>query len=335
MIGIKIYDLQGDIHELFNEWRSLDFDSIFLSASLCSNPEFRELIKKNNMKAFIILPIFYNPEELEKNPELYSITNEGEKAVEEWVKFVCPTQEDYKRNLIEEIKKIVTELNPDGLSLDFIRYFVFWEKIYPDRTLNSIPISCFCSNCLERFQKETESVLPEKILDIKGIADFILNNYAIEWTKWKCTVIYNLIKEITEEARKIKPDILINIHVVPWRQEDFGGAIKKIAAQDIKQIAKTVDFISPMCYSHMLKREPSWISTVVKDMYEQTKHRIIPSIQVEKCYLKTEVSTREFNDMIEMAIKDPSEGVIFWSWDKIQKNVEKKNLLKKLPSFSS
>ena len=53
MIGIKVYDLQGDLHELFNEWRSLNFDSIFKDASLYSNPEFQELMKKNNMKTFM------------------------------------------------------------------------------------------------------------------------------------------------------------------------------------------------------------------------------------------------------------------------------------------
>ncbi|MFX0124308.1 MAG: hypothetical protein ACFFAE_11770 [Candidatus Hodarchaeota archaeon] len=90
------------------------------------------------MTVFIIFPVFYDPEALERNPELYSITNKGEKAVDEWVKFVCPTRDDYRKSKVEKMKKIVTELDPDGLSLDFNRYFVFWEKIYPRRTIESI-----------------------------------------------------------------------------------------------------------------------------------------------------------------------------------------------------
>ncbi|MHA2246234.1 MAG: hypothetical protein ACXADY_14815 [Candidatus Hodarchaeales archaeon] len=328
MIGTKIYQIRGNTHKLFKELHALKFDSLFVSASLCANLEFRELAKINNMNVFVVFPVFYNPEALENHPELYSITNEGEKAVEEWVKFVCPTREDYRTEKIEEIKKILKEHNPNGLSLDFIRYFVFWEKIYQERTLDSIPNCCFCSYCLKKFQLETEITLPEDIRDKQRIATFVKDNYEIEWTNWKCDVIYSLIKEITEEARKIKPDILINIHVIPWRKDDFGGAIKKIGGQDLKKIAKIVDYISPMCYSHMLKREPIWINSVVKDMYEQTKHKIIPSIQVEKCYLETEISTKEFCEMLTEAVKDPSIGVIFWSWEKIQKNFEKKKQLK-------
>lgn len=328
MIGTKIYDLQGDLQGLFKEWSSLSFDSIFVSTSLFSNSKFRELVKKNKLTAFIIFPIFYDPEALEKNPELYSITNEGKKAVEEWVKFVCPTRDDYRTKKIDVMKKIVTELNPDGLSLDFIRYFVFWEKIYPERTLDSIPNCCFCAYCLEKFQEDSKVTFPEEIKDNRRKAEFIQNNYTIEWTKWKCAVISSLIKEITEEARKLKPEILINVHVVPWRKTDFDGAIKKIAGQDLKEMAKIVDSISPMCYSPMLKRKPSWINAVVKDMYERTKHKIIPSIQVEKCYLNTEISTKEFSEMVVEALKDPSSGVIFWSWEKIQDNIEKKEQLK-------
>ncbi len=329
LIGTKVYNLQGNQKDIFEKWRFLNFNSIFVSTSLYSNLEFRQLAKDNDINVFVIFPIFYDPEALEMNPGLYSITNEGEKAIEEWVRFVCPTRKEYRAKKIEEISKIITELNPDGLSLDFIRYFVYWEKIYPERTLDSIPNCCFCSYCLKKFQEDTEVILPEGIMDTHIMAKFILKNYATKWTKWKCDVVYSLIQEITEEVRKIKPKILINVHVVPWRKDDFGGAIKKIAGQDLTEIAKIVDFISPMCYSHMLRRKPSWIHDVVKDMYEQTKDKIVPSIQVEKCYLKAEISKKEFGLMITEAIKTPSDGVIFWSWEKIQKNIEKKEQLKK------
>ncbi|MFX0124309.1 MAG: hypothetical protein ACFFAE_11775 [Candidatus Hodarchaeota archaeon] len=93
-----------------------------------------------------------------------------------------------------------------------------------------------------------------KIMDNQRIVEFIQNNFSIEWTKWKCTIISSFIKEITQEARKLKPDILINVHVLPWRQIDFNGTIEKIAGRDLKEIAKIVDIILPMFYSPMLKR---------------------------------------------------------------------------------
>jgi hypothetical protein len=332
MIGTKIYDLQGDFQGVIEEWRSLNFDTIFISSPLYSNHKFRKHMKKSKMTAFVIFPVFYNPKALEKDPELYSITNRGEKAVDEWVEFVCPTRDDYRKSKVEEMKKIVTELKPDGLSLDFIRYFVFWEKIYPGRTLKSIPNCCFCPYCIEKFQEDSKLTLPKEIMDNRRIAEFIQKNYSIEWTKWKCAVISSFIKEITQEARKLKPNILINVHVLPWKQIDFDGAIEKIAGQNLKEIAKIADIISPMCYSHMLKRNPSWINAVVKNMYELTKQKIVPSIQVEKYYLSTEITTKEFDEMVVEATKVPSSGVIFWSWEKILENPEKKEQIKRVIS---
>jgi len=334
IIGTKVYDLQGDLKEVFKEWRSLSFNTLFVSTSLYSDYKFRKLVTEKNMTAFIIFPVFYDPEALEKDPELYSITNRGEKAVDEWVKFVCPTRDEYRKSKVEEIKKIVTELNPDGLSLDFIRYFVFWEKIYSGRTLESIPNCCFCPYCIEKFQEDSKLTLPKEIIDNRRIAEFIQKNFSIEWTKWKCAIISSFIKEITQEARKLKHNILINVHVLPWRQIDFDGAIEKITGQDLKEIAKIADIISPMCYSYMLKRKPSWINAVVKNMYELTKQKIVPSIQVEKCYLPTEITTKEFDEMVVEAIKVPSSGVIFWSWEKIQDNPEKMEQIKRINEIS-
>jgi len=93
IIGVKIYEHGGNFDQLFSQWHSLKINTVFVSASLDSNIEFRTLAKANSIKRFIILPVFYNPEELKKKPDLYAITNKDEKAIDEWVHFVCPTRE--------------------------------------------------------------------------------------------------------------------------------------------------------------------------------------------------------------------------------------------------
>lgn len=328
IIGVKIYDYEISLPGLFEEWRSLGINAAFVSISLGSNKVFIELAKRNNISTFIIVPIFYNPEELQKKPDLFAITDSGDKAKEEWVCFVCPSREDYRRQRIEYIKNLIRQLNPDGLSLDFIRYFVFWEKIYQDRTLNSIANSCFDSHCLDKFQKDTNIRIPQRMSGVSERAKWIIGNHIQEWTNWKCKIITSMVKDLTEEAKKIKPDIIINVHAVPWREDDFGGAIKIIAGQDFAEIAQYTDFLSPMCYSHMLKRKPSWINSVVKDIYSQTNSKIIPSIQVKEAYLKDKLSISEFRKSLAEALKAPSKGVVFWSWEALEKDPEKKGEIK-------
>jgi len=223
---------------------------------------------------------------------------------------------------------VVREYNPDGISLDFIRYFVYWEKVYPDRILSSLPNTCFDSHCLEEFQKAAKIKIPLEFIDPREKAKWVIENHLPEWTEWKCQVITSMVKALSEEARKIKPDIKINIHTVPWRADDFGGAIKIIAGQDLAKIASHTDYLSPMCYHHMVMRNTSWIQSVVEDVYSLTHSQVIPSIQVEEAYIDRTLTLSEFRESLVEALKPPSKGVVFWSWEKLEKSTKKKELIK-------
>jgi uncharacterized lipoprotein YddW (UPF0748 family) len=328
LIGVKIYDYSGDLKNLFAAWKELGINTVFSSPVLESKQEFRSLAKKNDIATFIILPIFFNAEELDKRPDLYAITAQGEKASEEWVKFVCPTRQDYRSQKIEYVKNLVRELDPDGISLDFIRYFVYWEKVYPQRTLDSLPQTCFDSSCLESFQRTTGIKIPADLSETSQKAQWIIANHLQEWANWKCGVISSMVKELAEAARKIKPGIKVNIHAVPWRREDFGGAVRIIAGQDLAKIAPFADYISPMCYHHMVMRNPAWVHSVVEDVSHWTKGQVLPSIQVQEAYIEAKLSASEFKDALTEALKPPSKGVVFWNWDALEKSPEKKAVVK-------
>jgi hypothetical protein len=327
MIGVKIYAHKSSLPDLFKEWRELGVNTVFVSPALASQRPFRELAREKGIAVFLILPIFYNPEELKEDTGLYALTDRGERAKDDWVEFVCPTRPDYLERRSAAIKALIRDLDPDGISLDFIRYFVFWEMVYPERTLDSIADTCFDRSCLDLFQKETGIRLPERLTGIADKAHWILSEHRREWTDWKCSVISGVVRSIAEAARAAKPEIMINVHTVPWRREDFGGAIRAIAGQDLAALASQADMISPMCYWHMLKRDPPWVHDVVADVFSQSKGRVIPSIQVGNAYLSGKVSVEEFREALEEALKPPSEGVIFWNWDALAREPEKKAVL--------
>jgi hypothetical protein len=332
MIGIKVYNIDRGLKALFEEWDALGINIVFASPSVF-NGQFTELARKHDIQTFLILPVFYDPEALYDQPDLYAITDKGEKAIEDWVEFVCPSREHYRKTKIEYISQLVSDLDPDGISLDFIRYFCFWEKVYPDRHPDSIPNTCFCPVCLKKFQSDMDISIPESLTNVNEIAGWINENHQSEWIDWKCSLIGSMLSEIVNEAKKINPEIKVNLHVVPWRQDDFNNAIKRIVAQDFSAFAEYADIISPMTYSHMLKREPSWIQSVVKDISPQVNCKVIPSIQVNEAYLVDILSVEEFEQTLIEALKPPSSGVFFWSWEQLEKNPEKKEILKKVLSF--
>lgn len=330
MIGVKIYEHKGSLPALFAEWQTLGINTAFVSPGLASERDFRELARKQGLPFFLILPIFYDPEQLQKNPELYAVTDRDKRAKEDWVEFVCPTRESFRKQRVESIKSLVRELDPDGISLDFIRYFVFWEMIYPERTLDSIPNTCFDESCLKTFEKDTGIKVPPDVSAAGEKARWIMKNRGKEWAEWKCRVITSMVKAIAEETKKIKPGLMINIHSVPWRINDFGGAARIIAGQDLAALSAYSDLVSPMCYWHMLKRQPAWIHSVVEDVYSRTKGRVVPSIQVGNAYISEKLSVGEFKDALEEALRPPSRGVVFWNWPALAEDPEKREAVQAL-----
>lgn len=329
IVGVKIYDHQGSFDRLFEEWKSIGINTAFVSKKLLANKDFRSGTLKNEIKTFVILPIFFDEEALNENPKLYAIKANGAQAVDEWVKFVCPSNDTFRKEKVASIEKLVQAYDPDGLSIDFIRHFVYWEKVFSETVTSSLPNTCFDARCIEKFQKHSGVSVPDLFGETDEISSWILENHSSEWTTWKCHLITNMIKEIVEKAKTINPEILINVHIVPWRQGDFDGGIQNIAGQDIKSIAGHVDFLSPMTYSHMVKQDAGWVHEVVTDLYHQSQGNILPSIQVKEAYLSDSLSSDEFEENLEAALEEPSKGVIFWSWEQLEQNPWKKEFIKK------
>lgn len=329
IFGAKIYEYSGSLPGLFSEWHGLNFNTAFVGTTLYSQPEFRKLARKEGITTFIIFPVFFDADKLAKQPGLFSIQQTGEKAKDEWVQFVCPTRTEYLNEKKAEIRRLIREYDPDGISLDFIRYFVFWEMVYPGRTLDSLPNCCFDSSCLKVFQKATGIKVPAEWVGTREKAHWILSNHFTEWTQWKCRWITQVVESLAMEARKTKPGIKINVHTVPWRKADFGGAIKSIAGQDLPRIAPFTDYISPMCYFHMVRQTPEWVHSVAEEAANLSGKPIIPSIQVQEDYVQDALTPAAFQESLAGALKPPSRGVIFWSWEGLEKSPEKKEIVRK------
>jgi len=321
IIGTKIYNHDGDLNELFEQFKSARINTLVSSKELNAKPEFCQLAKENNMKRFLIFPTFYAPEYLKENPQAYAIQKNGEIAKEEWVEFACPSNDEFRQLRINQLKKMVEEYDLDGISIDFIRHFAFWEKIYSDA--DDLPNTCFCKNCMTKFENHID-----KKIEVETPAEYynwIMENDKVEWVRWKCELITSMVRDLVEAAKEINPELLVNIHVVPWRTTDFDNAIEVVAGQDLNELAKVADYLSPMTYAHMLKQDPEWISSVVKEMSVKTNCKIIPSFQVSKCYLEEEISLDTFRQYFRKSREYPSSGFVYWSWERL--NDEQKNII--------
>jgi len=330
-IGVMIYETERKIPGLFKEWQDLGVNTVFASEELTSSGGFRALAKKNGTDLFIIFPVFFAPEELGEDPDLWAITAGGERAKEDWVEFACPSRTDFRDRRVEEAQAIVKRLRPDGLSIDFIRHFVFWEMVGPDRDPDTLPDTCYCVHCLQAFATflgvPTFSIPPQP----QRAAAWIKANAADQWVRYKSETITSMAEEIAEAVREIDPDILINLQIVPWRRDDYDGAIARVAGQDPPALSEIADSLSPTAYSFMLHRPPEWVASVVEDLDWVADCPVLPSIQVSPAYREDEAfSGGEFEAALRAALEPPSAGVIFWSWDHIEADPERREIIRRV-----
>lgn len=329
IIGVKAYGSDGDYHELFDTWQDLGINAVFAGENLASTPGFREHAAELGTTLFVIFPVFYAPDDLAADPNLWAETGEGERAKDAWVEFACPSNDAFRAKRVEQAVELVRRLEPDGLSIDFIRHFVFWEMVSPDANLDSLPDACYCRACLKRFAEHAEIDTDLLALEPPEAAEWIAVHRAEEWAHFKCRTITSVAEQIIEAVREIKPDILVNIHIVPWRANDHEQAITRIAGQDRESLGALADFLSPMAYSFMLRQPPEWVGSVVEDVASVTDARVLPSIQVATAYREGEsLPNEEFEANLLSALAPPSAGVVFWSSDHIQASPDKAEIIR-------
>lgn len=327
--GVKIYEYKGDLNKLFKEFKTLGINTVLVGEQLSKNKEFYTIAKRFGIKTFVVFPVFCSPDKPFADKSFYAVNGKGNIAKDEWVHFACPTNVKYRKNKLDELQYIIKTYHPDGISVDFIRYFVYWEKVFPNTKIGHLENTCFCDRCMEKYESEIGVKFPSDITEISDKANWILKHHKEEWVNFKTDIIASFVKEISVTAKSLNPNILINLHIIPWRADDFNKGIKTIAGQDIKKMAKYADYISPMCYWHMVKRAPNWIASVIDDMVKLTDKPIIPSIQVNSEYSDRPINFKEFKTGYKNITGKNSAGVIFWKWGFFEAQPEKKKIFNK------
>lgn len=329
LIGVKIYDHSGSIGDLFDQWSSVGINTAFVGEELAASSAFRQEATARGVPVFVITPVFFNPAVLAENPGLFAIDAIGLPARDDWVEFVCPSRPGYRQRRIWEIVDQVKTLKPQGVSLDFIRHFAFWERVAPGTPAGSLPNTCFCPHCLGAFKSQMKIDVPPDVAATSTTAKWILEHHKDDWTAWKVGLITSMVEEIVTEIRQIDPGIRVNLHIVPWRRGDYENAILFVAGQDLAELSVFADYVSPMSYWFMLERPYSWVRSVVREMASVATVPVLPSIQVEAAYREdAEIGADEFWLATHAALESPSRGVVFWSWEALARSPEKLELLR-------
>ena len=213
----KLYEVPNDIRGTIQIFKNLGFNTLMLGKKCLKSSLFCEEIHKAGLKWSLIESVFLIDED--SDAQCFAQDKYGRAAINDWVRFACPNNTQWLESLYTRLYEHAC-LKPDGMSLDFLRFFQFWEKV-PENGKNADLIqTCFCPDCRESLR----SFISKK--GIKDSEDSALG-------QWRCNVITSVTEKATKVIRSVSSEIRIGLHIVPWCISDYGHAHALVLGQEI------------------------------------------------------------------------------------------------------
>jgi uncharacterized lipoprotein YddW (UPF0748 family) len=143
----------------------------------------------------------------------------------EHVNWLCPSHPENFALERDSMLELVRNYDVNGIHFDYIRY--------PDRN------ACFCEGCRERFAKAAGIAIEE------WPDGALRGEHATAFADWRREQITRLVRAVSAEARKLKPDVKVSAAV-------YGGwkhSRESIGQDTVAWIeAGYLDFVCPMNY---------------------------------------------------------------------------------------
>lgn len=245
---------------------------------------FRDEIRARDIKVFESTAVFFQPHEVEAQPELRPVADDGSPMTKlDWYLGVSPHSRDYLAKRVELMEEVVATHEPDGVFLSFIRFPGFWESITVDVAREDIRDYGFSPGSLARFQEDTGIELPDAPTTVQ--ARVVLGELRSRWTAWKCGVVRESVEALVAAANRVRPETECLINGLPFPRSDRGNISEEIFGQDLGGISTVAEHIEAMVYHQILKEDPlTWIPQVVADLRPRVQGTLLPCIQTTATY---------------------------------------------------
>lgn len=322
-VSIFAFDPGIDANRFAADCKRWGIERAILHPGFFKDDAMHKALNKYGIDLWLNFPVFHNPGFLATHPDYYSITNRGRKAIHDWCHFVCPNRPDYIWSEIETAANLAGTLRPTTMSLDFIRFFVFWEQVDIHGNPDSIEDGCYCPACLQAFATASNITPPPT-----EAAAFIRKHAKPQWGLWKSQHITETAQRYIAALRSASPASAIWIKTVPWKQKDLDGAILSSAGQNIKALGKLVDGIAPMAFTHILRQTPDWKKSLLYEVTSSTGKPVMSYVQVEQVIRNKKIPLPQFTNELESALTGNNAGVVVFHYEQLLRSPEKAAIIK-------
>lgn len=286
--------------------------------------KFRAALSDRGIAYFGCLNICFDPAFSKLHPDLLPIDQHGRQAVQEdWYIGIPPHRDANLQHKIRLIETAITELQPDGIHLGFIRWPGFWETWLPDTVRSTRPDYCYSPEALHRFREETGLDIPA---GAEAAARYIESHHKPAWRDWKCNVTVEAIGRIRGAIDAIKPGVSIATNTLPFFRNDFDDAVTEVFGQDVSRLSEVVDIFEVMAYHQILRRDASWPAQIATDIKRRSGAKVVCTLQAKAMYLdgmhagkgrSPEISAAEFSDAVAEVERSQVEGLCVFTFSQI------------------
>jgi hypothetical protein len=144
-------------------------------------------------------------------------------------------------------------------------------------------------------------------------ARFILTRHEPRWRDWRVSQLISWAGEIRAVVRARRPGALLGVYHCPWKDEEYGGALRRVLGLDLDQLAHNVDVLSPMVYHGRMHRKPEWVGEYVGWLSGRTRREtaIWPIVQAHND--PGTISAAEFGQVLRAGAAGRSTGVMMFT----------------------
>jgi transposase len=276
------------------------------------------------LKVFAEFNSMHAAEYLKEHPDAAPIGADGRVSPppQGW-QGVSPFHAGYRRNRMDEFRRVLETFEIDGIWLDYHHAHASWERDEPD-----LPDTDFSAAALQQFTKNTGIQLPA---DVPAAARLLLGEHRDAWTQFRCDVFTDWVREYREILNATRPRALLGTFHCPWSQTERDGAIRHKLAIDLPAQAKYLDVLSIMPYHARFghSQDPAWISRCTADLGKlleltgqpNDKQKIWPIVQLSDWGEK--VPESQIPAIVEHGARRPATGIMAFHWSGISREWNK------------
>ncbi|MFM9941794.1 MAG: hypothetical protein ACKVP7_20100 [Hyphomicrobiaceae bacterium] len=245
---------------------------------------FRDALARRGIRYVASCLMMFDPEALAADPALEAIDATGKRQEKiDWYIGIPPIRATHVANKIARIEAAVRALEPDGLHLGFMRWPGFWELWMPHHRQQDFPDFSYDAATLDAFVAATGVALPTRAP--AAAAAWIGANARPQWVDWKCRVVVDVVRQVRDAARRIKPEVQMVLNTLPFGTGDYDNAVETVFGQRFEWLAEVIDVFEVMTYHQILKRGADWPAAIGAQIKARTGRTTVCTLQAAPLYL--------------------------------------------------